>query len=175
MRTRSATPTGGTWCSGITSASHAEGPGFKSQCVQLCFAVRCLMSAHASDVCPWPPSSGRRLGLSLRYALVGQSLPEAPGEAHGSPHAAHYDSGVLLERWGLPWLAPPSPNGHRPAPSADALTVRLARNYDSLAERSKAVAQGAIPKGRGFEPHSCQFIAPILQSWLAAMLFLPKS
>ena len=29
--------------------------------------------------------------------------------------------------------------------------------YDSLAEQSKAVAQGAIPKGRGFEPHSCQF------------------
>ena len=27
--------------------------------------------------------------------------------------------------------------------------------HDSLAERSKAVAQGAIPKGRGFEPHSC--------------------
>ena len=29
---------------------------------------------------------------------------------------------------------------------------------DSLAERSKAVAQGAIPKGRGFEPHSCHFV-----------------
>ena len=29
-------------------------------------------------------------------------------------------------------------------------------HMDSLAERSKAVAQGAIPKGRGFEPHSCQ-------------------
>ena len=28
---------------------------------------------------------------------------------------------------------------------------------DSLAKRSKAVAQGAIPKGRGFEPHSCHF------------------
>ena len=27
--------TRGTWCSGITSASHAEGPGFKSQCVHL--------------------------------------------------------------------------------------------------------------------------------------------
>ena len=26
---------------------------------------------------------------------------------------------------------------------------------DSLAEPSKAVAQGAIPKGRGLEPHSC--------------------
>ena len=25
----------GTWCSGITSASHAEGPGFKSQCVHI--------------------------------------------------------------------------------------------------------------------------------------------
>ena len=25
----------GAWCSGITSASHAEGPGFKSQCVHL--------------------------------------------------------------------------------------------------------------------------------------------
>ena len=31
------------------------------------------------------------------------------------------------------------------------------RGHDSLAERSKAVAQGAIPKGRGFEPHSCHF------------------
>ena len=31
--------------------------------------------------------------------------------------------------------------------------------HDSLAERSKAVAQGAIPKGRGFEPHSCHFSA----------------
>ena len=30
--------------------------------------------------------------------------------------------------------------------------------HDSLAERSKAVAQGAIPKGRGFEPHSCHFL-----------------
>merc|ERR1712023_171484 len=27
---------------------------------------------------------------------------------------------------------------------------------DSLAEWSKALAQGASPQGRGFEPHSCQ-------------------
>ena len=32
-----------------------------------------------------------------------------------------------------------------------------ADNMDTLAERSKAVAQGAIPKGRGFEPHRCHF------------------
>ena len=30
--------------------------------------------------------------------------------------------------------------------------------HGSLAEQPKAVAQGAIPKGRGFEPHSCQFL-----------------
>ena len=28
---------------------------------------------------------------------------------------------------------------------------------DSLAEWSKALASGASPQGRGFEPHSCQF------------------
>ena len=33
---------------------------------------------------------------------------------------------------------------------------------DSLAERSKAVAQGAIPQGRGFEPHSCHFVKILL-------------
>ena len=31
------------------------------------------------------------------------------------------------------------------------------RATDALAERSKAVAQGAIPKGRGFEPHRRHF------------------
>ena len=29
---------------------------------------------------------------------------------------------------------------------------------DSLAEWSKALAQGASPQGRGFEPHSCHLI-----------------
>ena len=31
------------------------------------------------------------------------------------------------------------------------------RSTDSLAEWSKALAPGASPKGRGFEPHSCHF------------------
>ncbi len=31
----------GTWCSGITSASHVEGPGFKSQCVHF-LCARCF-------------------------------------------------------------------------------------------------------------------------------------
>ena len=33
----------GTWCSGITSASHAEGPGFKSQCVHFPIFARCFI------------------------------------------------------------------------------------------------------------------------------------
>ena len=40
----------GTWCSGITSASHAEGPGFKSQCVHLCHWS--LMSMYKVKVFP---------------------------------------------------------------------------------------------------------------------------
>ena len=32
--------------------------------------------------------------------------------------------------------------------------------HDSLAEWSKALASGASPQGRGFEPHSCQ-----IQRW----------
>ena len=35
---------------------------------------------------------------------------------------------------------------------------------DSLAEWSKALALGASPKGRGFEPHFCQFL-PKPCSW----------
>ena len=34
----------GTWCSGITSASHAEGPGLKSQCVHLLVGQRIFFS-----------------------------------------------------------------------------------------------------------------------------------
>ena len=35
MKEKASAMSEGTWCSGITSASHAEGPGFKSQCVHL--------------------------------------------------------------------------------------------------------------------------------------------
>ena len=33
---------------------------------------------------------------------------------------------------------------------------RQIRTQDGLAEWSKALASGASPQGRGFEPHSCQ-------------------
>ena len=41
----------GTWCSGITSASHAEGPGFKSQCVHfLCIACLYIVDLQYCDI-----------------------------------------------------------------------------------------------------------------------------
>ena len=46
----------GTWCSGITSASHAEGPGFNPQCVHLATAPRSLDLVLASG-----PTGQRRL------------------------------------------------------------------------------------------------------------------
>ena len=43
----------GTWCSGITSAPHAEGPGFKSQCVH----AYQMNSPHVSMPSAWQPQS----------------------------------------------------------------------------------------------------------------------
>ena len=36
---------------------------------------------------------------------------------------------------------------------------------DSLAEWSKALAPGASPQGRGFEPHSCHFVCPLFYNF----------
>ena len=47
---------------------------------------------------------------------------------------------------------------------------------DSLAERSKAVAQGAIPKGRGLEPHSCHLSGMCYYTLVAeAWEYFPQS
>ncbi len=63
--------------------------------------------------------------------------------------------------------SPPSrllrPKGHAsdlrgPRPSyGERARLRQAHAQDSLAEWSKALAPGASPQGRGFEPHSCHF------------------
>jgi hypothetical protein len=36
---------------------------------------------------------------------------------------------------------------------------------DSLAEWSKALAPGASPQGRGFEPHSCHFVCRLFYNF----------
>ena len=47
--------------------------------------------------------------------------------------------------------------------------------HDSLAERSKAVAQCAIPKGRGLKPHSCHFSGMCYYTLVAeASEYLPQ-
>ena len=57
--------------------------------------------------------------------------------------------------------ASPSPNTRRrKARRAPRLRERLPQ--DSLAEWSKALASGASPQGRGFEPHSCHFPSALM-------------
>ena len=53
----------GTWCSGITSAPHAEGPGLKSQCVQINAEVGLVM--HVSQEVSVPHG---RHGMSIAAA-----------------------------------------------------------------------------------------------------------
>ena len=48
----------------------------------------------------------------------------------------------------------------------------LFQTQDSLAEWSKALAPGASPHGRGFEPHSCHF--PSQSSVYLIYVYIPK-
>ena len=80
----------GTWCSGITSAPHAEGPGFKSQCVHL---------LHMSK---------SKSGNSFRMA---SQKPPAPRPGMCPPHPAstsqwHLQSCFTQKKHVAPW-----PNG----------------------------------------------------------------
>ena len=59
----------GTWCSGITSAPHAEGPGFKSQCVH----VHNIVRAHMCRCVP----RGRSKAIGARPRL-GAALDHCP-------------------------------------------------------------------------------------------------
>ena len=54
----------GTWCSGITSASHAESPGFKSQCVHLIIFKACLLM-RVFSIAPLQYSSRRGITIFL--------------------------------------------------------------------------------------------------------------
>jgi hypothetical protein len=75
----------GTWCSGITSAPHAEGPGFKSQCVHsfqfepsACVRAAGDLAPPAASLLPpfcrlLPLFSGLRL-LDLRTSIMLKSV-----------------------------------------------------------------------------------------------------
>ena len=68
--------------------------------------------------------------------------------------------------WFSPTVSMHSARTHRPCAGATG-TCRPHTDFspirdiqDSLAEWSKALASGASPQGRGFEPHSCHSFAP---------------
>ena len=65
----------GTWCSGITSASHAEGPGFNPQCVQLCLCV--LICFPEQSLPSWCVSDTARVAVQegLHAAASANALP----------------------------------------------------------------------------------------------------
>ena len=76
-------PLRGTWCSGITSAPHAEGPGFKSQCVQ---------SFAAGDA--WAGACSVGMHLGLRPQLQHPELASGkPSHVRGSQVGAQMPSG----------------------------------------------------------------------------------
>ena len=114
--------------------------------------------------CAAPDKFGRNLGRRLRmmHDVVSDGPSRPSGcDQRGCPRVgrAGLASGVLGQAtWGCA-LHPPHRPRHRSTrhwPAQTPESSGAGKFPDSLAERSKAVAQGAIPKGRGLEPHSCQ-------------------
>ena len=69
----------GTWCSGITSASHAEGPGFNPQCVHLLrraltFSLRARDHAKPTHA-HMQARKQQLIGITHESARVGLILP----------------------------------------------------------------------------------------------------
>ena len=71
--------------------------------------------------------------------------------------AMYFPHPVKAHHYG-PTACGPSPceSSERLCVGVVAQTDLVGRSQDSLAEWSKALASGASPQGRGFEPHSCQ-------------------
>ena len=120
------------WAHGVVVSHppHAEGPGFKSQCVHFVIHM---------------PSS-TRVARELRARIPAALSCTSPLTQSLQPNVWHSD---------LVHIA------HSPDTCDDDSEVQGVGESDlkdTLAERSKAVAQGAIPKGRGFEPHRCHLI-----------------
>ena len=97
----------GSWYSGITSASHAEGPGLKSQCVHVCATIpargptvlarrSCCKSARAFE---WVP--GLNAGFLAPPELDSWSLASCASAhcAAAIPRVGLHRSLVHCSRW----------------------------------------------------------------------------
>ena len=95
---------------------------------------------------PWGSFRGPACILWWIYKCSGE-LPRVPRRPHASTQRRRRVAAVqaCLGRCSKRLRAASAPNAATHPP----------HEHDSLAEWSKALASGASPKGRGFEPHSC--------------------
>ena len=121
-----------TWRNGITSASHAEGPGLKSQCVHFVLHM---------------PSS-TRVAPELRARLPAALSCTSPLTQSLQPNVWHGDVGHIVAQTLATTIL-------KCKVWMDLILTDL---KNTLAEQSKPVAQSAIPKGRRLEPHRRHFI-----------------
>ena len=71
------------------------------------------------------------------------------------PHSGASQPGAAAGQGGVVWCG--GRKGFPPSSCLTHMAPASSSSHDSLAEWSKALASGASPQGRGFEPHSCHF------------------
>ena len=109
--------------------------------VSVCICV-CVCVCEWSCLCEFTLVSGP--GLGWRYTATSGPRTK-PRNACAGVHPLMHTLGVSSTR------------GHLRASLISCFYQFGRAEHDSLAEWSKALASGASPQGRGFEPHSCHW------------------
>ena len=133
-----------------------KGPQRRRPCAARSRTTKGHISAHAQTRCPLCVQAGPRCPLPQQPSSGGiwseRCVPRATG------------SRTCAVRVRTEWREQVDENGAEPLAEirwtrggTTAAPVWKSHHQDSLAEWSKALASGASPQGRGFEPHSCQF------------------
>ena len=122
----------------------------------------CLELRSIGGLCPTISVCASSSAPSVAYAPPGRSVLGAPLHRWLMPHQLGLCLGLretsldCAVRVVSPMVAGAfGPSCHLTLFITVLLRHQLIQEQDRLAERSKAVAQGAIPQGRGLEPHSC--------------------
>ena len=76
---------GGTWCSGITSALHAERPGLSPQCVHACRELSLEQNRVCSDMANLFFSPALAAQVVPRCSKLGDPCPKATREMNATP------------------------------------------------------------------------------------------
>ena len=142
----------GTWCSGITSASHAEGPGFKSQCVHY---------TRVGAGCLRPPMAGgaRALQLALRRVRAGPATARRPAV---SSCAASTDSGLLPPfKYSAPPDAAPAAPVESNAPEPVAMHHAASRRTASPLVKTRSMTRA---RTRRIKQRGASIAHPVLRA-----------